>query len=85
MEGLRHSFQQQLVQSLAELLEFGCVGIVEILEHLGSETRDLIEANLWIGAQSVSDTEAVVAHQTDDVPWIRYIHGLSFISEELVR
>ena len=84
MKRLRHALEQQLIEALPELLEFGGVRIVKIFEDLRREPRNLVVPQRGIRGQRVADAEAVVAHQSDDVAGIRFVHGLALVAEELV-
>jgi len=83
VENLDDAFLEQLIHPFAELLVFARIGIVEIREALRREAGNLVEDDGRVLRESVSDAEARVADEANDVAGISFVDGLAFLAKSL--
>ena len=79
---LRNAFVHQLVDSLSQLLEFHWIGIFNVAEHLGRETRNACKMQIFALGERVADFEVSRIVQTNNVARIRLVNHRFFLRHE---
>ena len=75
---LRHSFLEQLVQSIAKAFKFGGTAIVQESEAFRRKSRHFVERNSRVFRERIADQKIIVAHQADHVSGPRFVDRFPF-------